>query len=560
MGKLNPFVLRVTNGLKPWQLVFTHPAKNKIGQNLFEKGAEYCAAELLRQYPGIYYAPKIGKGKWAAPIEALDWLKECAEKLSLDFSDCRKTSKVHSDIDILDDLHPYQKESVAKAVANKAWLFAYDMGLGKTAAAIEVINLLTPKSILVVCPAVARPTWVEELNKWLCGAHSEWLLENINVIKSSKEAPKNNEGIYIISFGCLAAVKDFCWDTIIFDEVHYLGKYSSQRSKLARKIRDRNPEAICLGLSGTPMGDDPTDLHNPLDILFPDRFGWWGRFCERYSGQEVNKYSPRGYDYKGLSTIYGDELKERLKLVMHRVTKAEVAHLLPPLTITQLFVEQPTNFAHVDFDHNMRKHEQQYTAWLQRTSPTKLSTAVDWVKNAIGSGEKHVAVMTHLRVTAKNLAKELKGVAAKVTLITGHIKKPEERNVLIKETHNAKSSIVICTMASVGIAINSLAIYNTALFVELAYWPVEVLQAMARFHRLNSNLPTNITLLLTRGGLDEPIAHALKKKLNTFTKLLGKGGMEEHLQNGLDNQEDKEAWQARLLEIASNMFNSEKDY
>ncbi|KAK7304668.1 hypothetical protein VNO77_42553 [Canavalia gladiata] len=70
---------------------------------------------------------------------------------------------------LLDALLPFQLEGLRFALRRGArCLIADDMGLGKTLQAIAVAGCFVDEgSILVVCPAVLRFSWAEELERWL---------------------------------------------------------------------------------------------------------------------------------------------------------------------------------------------------------------------------------------------------------------------------------------------------------------------------------------------------------------------------------------------------------
>src|SRR4051794_21319171 len=65
------------------------------------------------------------------------------------------------------ELFPYQQEDVERVVAmHGRALLALDMGLGKTAIAIRAAVLLNAFPWTIICPAVLRLNWLEELRTW----------------------------------------------------------------------------------------------------------------------------------------------------------------------------------------------------------------------------------------------------------------------------------------------------------------------------------------------------------------------------------------------------------
>ena len=78
-------------------------------------------------------------------------------------------------------------------------------------------------------------------------------------------------------------------------------------------------------------------------------------------------------------------------------------------------------------------------------------------------------------------------------------------------------------MKSIGIGVDSLAGFSTAMFVELYHTPGVVIQAMDRFHRLSSGAKVLIAFLLLRGTLDEAMLANLRPKLSEYERALGAG-------------------------------------
>ena len=91
---------------------------------------------------------------------------------------------------------------------------------------------------------------------------------------------------------------------------------------------------MALGLSGTPIDNRLDDLPGQVHAIWPNRFGSWWSFTERYYN-----CTPGEYGGKHLGDLLEEnlaELQDRIDAVSMRVTKEEVAHLLPPLRIQQI--------------------------------------------------------------------------------------------------------------------------------------------------------------------------------------------------------------------------------
>jgi SNF2 family DNA or RNA helicase len=393
------------------------------------------------------------------------------------------------------------------------------MGLGKTATAVTAISQIEATRTLVVCPAIVRQGWEREINKW-------WTSEDkppVRIVTNSKEAPKRfPKGVVVTSYELLREIPVTTkLDAMVVDESHYIKNRDTQRSKRVRYWRNKNLKALTLLLTGTPIADSPTDLWHQLDTLYSDRYGGFWKFAMRYAGKEVNNFADSGFEFKGLDPTFAQELADRLQYVTHRITKAEVSHLLPPITLSRVQLEGD-----------------------------RIDESVKWCRNAVESGAPRIVVFTHLRKTAHEISDLLDKYGIASTVITGATP-PAKRLAAIKIMQKYSPHVIVCTMASVGIGIDDLAGYDQVLFAELDPYPVIVLQALARVHRLSSTKAVNGNVLIG-SGYDQATVIALKRKIRDMAKLLEKGTGEKAIAESLEG-ESQEAWQKRIQRIVKEM-------
>ena len=123
------------------------------------------------------------------------------------------------------ELSDYQIEG-AKFLASKRFaLLADDMGLGKTAQAIHASDLIGAKTILVICPAVARVNWKREFYEFsifdhgfsVCFGPSDW--PGSATICSYEYATRYDTRLIQMS-----------WDIVIVDESHFIKEPNAKRS------------------------------------------------------------------------------------------------------------------------------------------------------------------------------------------------------------------------------------------------------------------------------------------------------------------------------------------
>jgi SNF2 family DNA or RNA helicase len=410
-------------------------------------------------------------------------------------------------------------------------LLADDMGLGKSAQAlVATASLLQPgRQVTIVCPASVRSSWHRQIARWCPELADRAFVYGYEAFaKAFKKAE-------------LPAV-----DALIIDEIHYAANPSAQRTQALVGYRGHVP--FVLGLSGTPMTDNPNDLWQPLDLLHPGRWGsasptgprrvpwlWQRRYCDGHEeeislggGEKRNVWVAKG-------TSRPEELAARLQAVMLRRTKAQVAAELPAIVRHVVDVELP------------RK---------ARSSLTKAARAIDW------SGQGRQGVGTLLKEaeaykleTALEIAVQVTASGGRPLLLTTRRRTAEELGARLGcpwvhgDTEPAKrvphlasgSGPGAATIDSVGTGVDGLqALFDTVIFVGLDWLPSKLLQAEARLHRLGQLGVVTAYYLIGMGTLDEVVRERVIDRLDAFEAIVGasdgaamaeslRGGSEEDL-------------------------------
>ena len=120
---------------------------------------------------------KFKKGWWTKRAEVAVRLSAHADQfakraLTEHIKAVEMSRATDADIDIPHppdrDYFPYQKAGIAFMVKRDATLLGDDMGLGKSAQALGVINYdKSITNVLIVCPAALRPNWLREAKMWI---------------------------------------------------------------------------------------------------------------------------------------------------------------------------------------------------------------------------------------------------------------------------------------------------------------------------------------------------------------------------------------------------------
>lgn len=413
-------------------------------------------------------------------------------------------------------LHPYQQAGVEEIINKRTFLLNYEMGLGKTPTALIAAKEAKAFPLLIICPALVRLNWMDEINKWWPD-HPEIGMANTG--SQAAKAKAQNKKIIITSYELAKHFVNDRFGFIILDEVHYIKNKRAQRSKVVSQIRNNSKNGYIVGLTGTPITSEPTDLWNQLDTLRPNAFGTYWKFVQRYSNNIPNEYS--AWIFQGLNEEYAPELATRLACLSSRVTKSEVAHLLPPFSVLPLKILLTKG--KLKGIKTNRKDLNAINEELTRAGNHKVTQAVEAVINAYEQGSP-TACLTWHRNLAQKIERALTSKKLPTTYIDGDI--PVGKRVQQIEIAKANGSILVGTIASMNVGID-LTHFTTAIIAELYSQTSSIIQALGRFSRLSGKLPSTCYVLIAKGTYDEVIASMLTRRLEEQSQLWEAGASEK---------------------------------
>ena len=215
----------------------------------------------------------------------------------------------------------YQLAAIKRGINDPYLGLFLDMGLGKTAIALSVVEYLAFKEIeigrvLLVAPkTVVRGVWQDEADKWKHTSKIQ-IIEVLGTEKQRKKALATAGLMYAINY------ENFAWlcgqyggnmlpfDMIIFDESSKMKSSNSIRFKAADKAT-RNTSRIML-LTGTPAPNGYIDLWSQLFLL--DRGDRLNSHITHFRSRYFN--SERGLNYTkytlqaGADKVIEDKIKD----------------------------------------------------------------------------------------------------------------------------------------------------------------------------------------------------------------------------------------------------------
>lgn len=275
------------------------------------------------------------------------------------------------------ELWPHQRDAIARAADQPGYLLAHDMGTGKSATTVGLIEHDQAARVLVLCPKNVVGVWPAQLNGPLDPpgppngfSPREWgvwagavqgrrgpkrnpsVPERAVALEAARDAADklrrpfaavvNYEACHLSDMGALLLAGD--WDVLVLDESHRIKSPSGKASKHAAKIaaRVRANGGRVLALTGTPFPHTPLDAWAQLRALDGgDRLGTtYSGFCQRYGEAETIRVAGGNERtvYKSLREDRRDEFTDAIGDVMHSVAADDVLDL-PEATDHYLDVE-----------------------------------------------------------------------------------------------------------------------------------------------------------------------------------------------------------------------------
>ncbi len=169
------------------------------------------------------------------------------------------------------ELRSYQKMGVEFLVKSEHALLADDMGMGKTAQCSIAIAVLRRSErigrTLIICPRALIHQWEEEAKQW-AGIHIT-TVDGPPAIR--KHVWESSPGVLMatpnIILNDIEVLRSCRFDLVVCDDVSLL----KNDGKITQAIR-RIPRVRSWCLTGTPLENNPEDIINVMEFVFPGLF------------------------------------------------------------------------------------------------------------------------------------------------------------------------------------------------------------------------------------------------------------------------------------------------
>lgn len=241
--------------------------------------------------------------------------------------------------------HDYQRYCIMRMLQENSLALFLDMGLGKTAITMTVVNDLRynrfqVRKCLVIAPKkVAEDTWTREQQKW---DHLR-LLRVVPVLGSRQKrirALASPGDIYVINRDNVSWLVDYYrndwpFDMVVIDELSSFKNHRAKRFKALRSVRGHIERMV--GLTGTPAPNGLTDLWAQIYLL--DRGERLGKTITEYRNNYFVPASRNATTIFSYAPLPGAEMAIKDKLHDICISLSAKDYLkLPPIFMDDRYV------------------------------------------------------------------------------------------------------------------------------------------------------------------------------------------------------------------------------
>jgi SNF2 family DNA or RNA helicase len=452
------------------------------------------------------------------------------------------------------ELRPYQVDGFDflchLADVRLGGVLADDMGLGKTIQTLAWLSWLKQenprkaKPALVICPASVLHNWRRESERFT--PHLRVLVLESGPARHNLRQQIPQHDLIVTNYSLLRrdleALKKFEFRAVILDEAQFIKNPAAQVSQSVKQVRSEHR----LALTGTPLENRLLDLWSIVDFVQPGYLGNQEQFHEQYE--------PRGPDMEWAHRIARRKLSAKLRPIMLRRLKRQVAQDLPDR------IEERRD---CELQEDQRKL---YLAELRRSRERVMQTVQE---KGLARSRIHVlAALTRLRqicchpslvgndsVSGKTetlfeLVEPLLDEGQKVLVFSQFVqmlqiletecgKRQMPFHVLTGKTKNRQDvvqafqddprpCVFLLSLRAAGTGLN----LTTASYVVLydPWWnPAVEAQAIDRTHRIGQTRTVNAYRLIAPGTVEDKIWELQQRKAQAIADVLGEEGFARSL-------------------------------
>ena len=426
-------------------------------------------------------------------------------------------------------LREYQKTGILWLASRRGGLLCDDPGLGKTLTTLCAVP--EGHGCVIVCPVSLKEYWAQECATWRPD-----LKPVILSGRGSFRWPKPTRDLYhtheCIILGDASLPDTFVdWNGVYLavDEAHAYKNRESARTKrmMALAARIRKNRGWSVGLTGTPIMNEPTELYTLCEVFGIDRLAWdnWPAYVRLFGGV-TDPYGRMHWNLPAGSQ-QAEQARARLARVSLRRRQADVLPELPELSYREIPIALPRNL-YKELDelakssltgevldawewHDVMPDFENWSEVKAELAALKYEATCALVKEYELS-EKKILVFSDHRFVIDLLAKRPDWAT-----ITGDTK-ASKRQDIVDSFQAGKHPGLAMTIKAGGVGFN-LTNASHVLMLDLAVTPSLNSQAIKRAWRSGQKKPVLVTQLVSMHPLEKRIHKILMTKQRLIEQL-----------------------------------------
>ena len=450
-------------------------------------------------------------------------------------------------------LRPYQLEGYHWLTtlwdAGLGGILADDMGLGKTMQVIAALTRAHERGevaagehgpALVVAPTSVVGTWLGEFETFAPDVPVVALAQTSGKRGTALADAIAGAAVVVTSYAILRldaeAFEEVSWRGVVLDEAQFVKNRQAKTHVAARRLGAR----FTLAVTGTPLENSLMDLWSLLSLTAPGLYPRPDVFTKLYRRPIESGERPELLD----------RLRRRIRPLMLRRTKEQVALDLPPKQVQVVPVELTPVHRHV-YDRHLARERQRVLGLLADPEANRVAI---------------LAALTRLRQLALDPAlvepeHDGRAMAAKLELLverlreldqeghralvfsqfTGFLRRAEaalaaaglrtcyldgttpNRQQVIRSFRDGRSAAFLISLKAGGFGLTlTEADY---VFVLDPWWnPAAEAQAIDRAHRIGQSRPVTVYRLVSSDTIEEKVVALQERKRDLFQRVVDEGG------------------------------------
>jgi superfamily II DNA or RNA helicase len=445
------------------------------------------------------------------------------------------------------ELRPYQQDGfdwlAFLADNDRGGILADDMGLGKTVQTLALMVRQVDRGsgpFLVVAPTSVVGNWAREAERFAPGLE----VVTITGTRARRRGVELADAIagadVVVTSYALFRIENEAyaereWAGLILDEAQFVKNHQGKTYQCARRLA----APFKLAITGTPLENSLMDLWAMLSIVAPGLYPDPQRFAESYQGPIE---AGHGKDQLEL-------LQRRVRPLMRRRTKAEVASDLPPKTEQVLQVPLGPKHARIYQTHLQRERQKVMGLLADESSDHRFEVLrslttlrllsldpglVDEQYDDVGSAKIDV-LLEHLQeVTAEGhrvlvfsqFTSYLARVRARLddagigySYLDGRTR---NRSAAIESFTEGETAVFLISLKAGGFGLNL--VEADYCYVLDPWWnPATEAQAVDRAHRIGQTRPVMVYRLVSANTIEEKVMELKGRKAALFDAVMDDG-------------------------------------